>query len=292
MPYGQLSQGGTSMKRKIFLGISVALMMFAFCGAVAAKPENGAETVVAKVENEVITQRDIDILIDSLDPQMAAVYRSPEARGALIEELINSRLFVVKGIEEGVDKSPEYIDEIERFKKHILMRVTIDKMLEKVIVEDSEAKKFYDENPSQFSQPEQVHAKHILVSDEAEMEKVLADMRDGTTFEEAAEKYSACPSKANGGDLGFFGKGQMVPEFEKAAFETDVGEISGPVKTQFGVHIIKVEAKTPESTVPYEEVADQLKAYLLNQKRAEAYQAEHMQLREKHNIERTVPASE
>lgn len=91
---------------------------------------------------------------------------------------------------------------------------------------------------------QQVKASHILVQTEGEAKKIREDIYAGqTTFPMAARKYSSCPSGANGGDLGYFGKGQMVPEFEKAAFETPVGKISEPVKTQFGWHLIYVTDK-------------------------------------------------
>jgi len=278
------------MKRKSFLYVTTALMiLFAWSACFAA--DSGGDQVVVKIEDEVITQKDIDKLIESLDPQMASMYRTPEGRAALTEELINSRLFALKGIEEGIDKSDDYLDEVERFKKHALMKVTVDKMLENVAATDQDARKFYDENTYQFSQPAQIRASHILVSEEAEMEKVIAEIEAGKSFEDAAKEHSTCPSKERGGDLGFFGEGQMVPEFEKVAFETEVGKISAPVKTQFGVHIIKVEAKNPESLIPFDDVLEQLKAYLQNQKRSEAYQTELNRLKEKYKIERAAPAT-
>ncbi|MCL1874669.1 MAG: peptidylprolyl isomerase [Synergistaceae bacterium] len=278
------------MKRK-FLCVFITLMvLFSWGTSFAAEPEE--DVIVAKIENEVITEKEIDKLLDNLDPQMGAMYRTPEGRAALIEEMINARLFAIKGTEEGLDKSQEFLDEIERFKKHALMKVTVDKMMENVVASDEDAKKFYDENPTQFTQPEQVRASHILVADEAEMEKVQSELKEGVAFEEVAKKYSTCPSKENGGDLGFFGKGQMVPEFEAVAFELEIGKISEPVKTQFGIHVIRLDAKNTESKIPLEEVMDQLKAYLLNQKRTEAYQEALVQLKEKYKIERITPAPE
>ena len=276
------------MKRKVFLSVTVVLTLFLFCG-VGIAAEHDRSTILVKIGDEIITERDIDALIENLDPQMAAMYSTPQGRAAILEELINTRLFAIKGREEGVDQSPEYLEEVERFKNHALMRVTIDKMLERITLTDEEAKLFYDEHPEQFLQPAQVSARHILVSDAAEMERILAEIEAGTSFEEAAQRYSTCPSREMGGHLGFFGRGQMVPEFERVAFETEVGEISGIVTTQFGVHVIKVEAKTPESVVPFEDVVEQIKPHLLNQKRSEAYYAELALLRERHQIERMTP---
>lgn len=89
----------------------------------------------------------------------------------------------------------------------------------------------------------QVRASHILVSSADEAERILREIGTGKSFEEMARKYSSCPSGANGGDLGFFSKGQMVKEFETAAFSSPVGKVSGPVKTEFGYHLIKVTGK-------------------------------------------------
>ena len=283
--------------KKGFLCIFVAVMMLFACGTGFAAETDEAktaegDTVLVKIENEVITQSEIDKLLENIDPQMSAMYNSPEGRAALIDEVINIRLFALRGIKDGVDKSPEYLDEIERYKKHALMKVTVEKIIEKVEVTDEDAKKFYDENPTQFAQPEQIHASHILVSDDEEMEKVLAELKADETFEDVARKYSICPSKENSGDLGFFGRGQMVKEFEDAAFNLKVGEVSEPVKTQFGVHVIRLEEKKEESKIPIAEVMEQLKPYLLQQKRSEAYQEVLAQLKEEYKIEKIEPTPE
>ena len=279
------------MKRK-FLFISIVLIMVLFAWSIGFAAEPEGDEVLVKIEDEVITQHEVDKLLENLDPQMAMMYNTPEGRASIIEEIINARLFAIKGTEEGLDKSEEYLDDIERYKKHALMKVTVDRMLEKLEVSDEDAQKFYDENSEQFTQPEQIRASHILVSDDVEMEKVLEELKAGEAFEDVARKYSTCPSSENGGDLGFFGAGQMVPEFEKVAFEMEIGKISDPVTTQFGVHVIRVDVKNPESKVPIEDVMGQLKGYLLNQKRSEAYQDELKALREKYKIERMTPVSE
>ena len=102
------------------------------------------------------------------------------------------------------------------------------------------------------------------------------------TFEAAASESSTCPSGAQGGDLGEFGRGQMVPEFEQAAFAAEIGQVVGPVKTQFGYHLIKVEQKNEAAVVAYEEVAERIKSSLLQKKQNEAYTAKAMELREKY----------
>jgi len=148
---------------------------------------------------------------------------------------------------------------------------------------EAEAKEFYDSNPDKFAQPENVSASHILIkfdesdTDETKAEKKakLAEIRqsilDGTvTFEDAATENSDCPSSAQGGSLGTFGKGRMVPEFEVAAFTQEPGEIGEIIETQFGYHIIKVAAHNTEGMMDFEDSKEQLINYLTNQKKQQA----------------------
>ncbi|MCI0499928.1 MAG: peptidylprolyl isomerase [Planctomycetales bacterium] len=143
-----------------------------------------------------------------------------------------------------------------------------------------DVKKFYDENPQHFDQPEQVKASHILCGKRgiaeaeyaAELEKIQkaqARLKAGEAFEDVAKDVSTCPSKEKGGDLGFFGKGQMDPAFETAAFALEVGQTSDIVKSSFGYHIIKVTDKKTAGKTPFEEVKDQIAEYLSSQKQNE-----------------------
>jgi peptidyl-prolyl cis-trans isomerase C len=146
-----------------------------------------------------------------------------------------------------------------------------------------EVKEFYDSNPDQFKKPEGVAASHILIKTDtatndvmkaelkAQLEAIRADIiAEKITFEDAAQTNSACPSSAQGGSLGTFGKGQMVPEFEVAAFTQEIGEVGDVVETQFGYHIIKVTERSEEGTIAFEEASEQIKAYLDGQKKQQA----------------------
>ena len=142
---------------------------------------------------------------------------------------------------------------------------------------------FYNAHPDSFKKPETVSAKHILVAEEEECMKVLEAIQNGEkTFEDSAKECSTCPSGQEGGDLGEFGRGQMVKEFEDAAFAAEVGAIVGPVKTQFGYHLIKVEEKNEPIVMAYEEVKEQIKKSLLQQKQQQAYTAKIAELKEKY----------
>ena len=152
-------------------------------------------------------------------------------------------------------------------------------------VSDKETKDYYDNNINQFKSGEQVKASHILIETEAEAENILKQLKAGADFEELAKKHSTCPSSAEGGDLGYFEHGSMVPEFEEAAFAMKVGEISDVVETQFGYHIIKITAKKDGSTVGFDEVKDELTQQLITEKRRAAEDTYINQLKDKAEIE-------
>lgn len=163
---------------------------------------------------------------------------------------------------------------------------------------EAEAREYYDANPDRFKKPESIAASHILIkvdetdTDEtkaekkAQIEKIRADIISGTnTFEAAATAHSDCPSKAQGGSLGTFGKGQMVPEFEVAAFTQEIGEVGDIVETQFGYHIIKVTEHQEEGVVDFEEAKEQIMGFLTGRKKQEAVSAFLKSLRDSATIE-------
>ena len=175
----------------------------------------------------------------------------------------------------------------EELKKRIADDTKVTKMLVNITAdvpnpEASEVKQYYDDNTSDFSVPESVTASHILVStrdltDDSEIEKKkalidqirgkLLDKDSGSSFEDLASAHSDCPSKAQGGDLGAFGRGRMDPVFEQAAFTQKVGDIGEPVKTGFGYHIIKVTEKQEAKQLAFEEVKDRLGSDLHQQRK-------------------------
>ena len=193
--------------------------------------------------------------------------------------------------------------DIKRIKEQIADDTKIRKLID-VVTKDVEkpgeekVKKYYDEHPDEFSQKEMVAASHILLStQEAADETAIAAVKaeadklkeqlgkeDGKTFEELATAHSDCPSKAQGGSLGEFGRGQMVPEFEKAAFTQKIGEVGAPIKTQFGYHLIKVTDKKEAKTTPYAEVQEELASSLFEQAKGKEVQSYLTQLRSNANI--------
>ena len=183
-------------------------------------------------------------------------------------------------------------------KEDVIINNLIEKdIASKITISDAEVKKFYEENSDRFKRGETVKASHILVGVEPnataedkkkskeKAEAILKQLKGGSDFAALAKKESSCPSKEQGGDLGAFGKGQMVPEFEKAAFALKPGELSPVVETQFGYHIIKLTEKHPEETVKLEEVKERITEFLKQQKVQQALAGYVDELKKKGKVE-------
>lgn len=254
--------------------------------AAVQKAAPSPETVLAVVEGTEIKMKDVQDILGRLDPQRAAMYDNEPGHRAVLEELVNMELFYRYGQEQKVSANPEFERNLESLKKDLTRKFAIDNLLAGVTVTEEEVAAYYEKNKDKFEVPGSVRASHILVSDDVEMKKVQEDLKGGMSFEDAAKKYSTCPSKEQGGDLGFFSKGQMVPEFETAAFAMKAGETTPePVKTQFGLHLIKVTEKKEASVRPLAEVKDELREGLLNEKKAKLYQDQLTKLREQYKVE-------
>ena len=287
--------------KKSALGLALVVLMGAgLAWAAQTQPETkdapkaDPEKVLAKVADREIREKDIDQVIRMMGPQGAMMYDNPQGRRAVLDELVSMHLFALKGAEEKLDQTPEFKAALETFRNQSLARAAIDASLKDVTASDEDAKKFYDEHPDQFTQPERVHVRHILISDDVTsadaIAKVQADLRAGASFDEVAKSRSLCPSAAQGGDLGEVSKGQMVPEFEAAAFALkNPGDLSEPVKTRFGWHIIRLEGRTPSSLEPFDNVKPQLLQYLTNEKKNEAFKNAVEGLKKTYKVEILVP---
>ena len=179
-----------------------------------------------------------------------------------------------------------YGQSLEEVKERIRKGSSYQKIVEaqfegKINITEEDAKKFYDENPKEFETPEQVRASHILIAikptdsndvkaeAKQKIEQLLKQVQNDADFAQLAKENSTCPSSEKGGDLGFFGKGQMVPAFEKVAFELKPGQVSDVVETRFGYHIIKVDDRKDASTKSFEEEKDGIINNLENKKKGE-----------------------
>ena len=182
-----------------------------------------------------------------------------------------------------IEASGQSLEEVKtRIRKGTGYQKIIETQFEgKINVTEEDVKKFYDENKKQFETPEQARASHILIKTQPadsnevkaeakqKVEQLLKQIQDGADFAQLAKENSACPSSEKGGDLDFFARGQMVPAFEKVAFELKPGQVSDVVETRFGYHIIKVTDRKEASTTPFEDAKDDIIEKLENDKKGE-----------------------
>ena len=238
------------------------------------------EKILAKVGTLTVTEQEVNDFLMELGARGQG-YNTPDGRRAILEQIISSKLLLLDARRNLLETEPEFKAELAKLRENLLINYAGNKVLSSVKVNDEDVKKYYEDNLDKFQQGATVNADHILVDSEEKALEILAKIESGEMgFGDAAKQYSSCPSGQRGGNLGDFGRGQMVPEFDKAVFELEVGEITkAPVQTQFGYHLIKLNSKSESSVMPYEEIAPQLSEMVLNEKRREAYERKINQLK-------------
>lgn len=192
--------------------------------------------------------------------------------------------------EQGISSLEEYKGMfLENNKNNLVINKLMQEVTNEVNISDEEAKEYYNNNKNQYEYGEQINASHILLKDEEKVEEVLNKVNNGEKFAELAEEYSQGPTAEDGGKLGFFEKGDMVPAFEEKAFNLEVGEISEEaVKTDYGYHIIKITDKKEAGVASFEEVKSNIKENLSNQQRQKAWDEFVNQLRDEAKIEKKL----
>ena len=241
------------------------------------------QEILATVAGKAITNADLDAFLTNLPEEQKQFANNPYFREQYLEQLIIIHALCKMSEDMKFDQTPRYESMLVSAKRDIMARMAMEEIKNSVSVDEAEIKELYEANMDQFKKGATVSAKHILVENEGDCLSIMTQIKMGTkTFEEAAEEFSTCPSKANGGDLGEFGRGQMVKEFEDAAFAAEIGELVGPVQTQFGYHLILVENKSDESIIPFEEAAEQIRQSVLQQKQHNAYAEKVAELKEKY----------
>jgi peptidyl-prolyl cis-trans isomerase C len=226
----------------------------------------------------------VDYLLGNMNPKTAAQFNSERGRKELVRELINQELIYLDALDRNIEKDADFQSEFEKAKAGFIKQYAVSKLFRGIVIGEEELKSLYEADKSHFNTPESVKASHILIKTQEQAEEIQQGIEKGMAFEEAAQQYSECPSARNGGDLGYFTRGQMVPEFEETAFSMEMNEISTPVKTQFGYHLIRLTDRKPASSKAFEEVRDQLFQELSTQRQQEAYSQMVAELKGKYEV--------
>ncbi len=254
--------------------------------------------ILASVNGKPITQEEVDQeLMQATQGRFNQVPtdRQEEFRQQVLKQLISKELIYGDAKKTGITKSAEYKAEYkkleQRMKKELAVQVWQKKLLNDIKISNKELKKYYNKNIDEFKEKESVHARHILVKTEDKAKKIIAQLKSlsGNKLKEKlielAKKESTGPSGSNGGDLGYFSKGQMVPAFNDKVFSMKKGTITKePVKTQFGYHIIYLEDKKPSMTKSFNEVKAFIEQRLKMEKFKEAMKKKMDELRKKATI--------
>ncbi|MEW6676048.1 MAG: peptidylprolyl isomerase [Nitrospirota bacterium] len=254
--------------RKVAILILTIPLLFA-----CAKKKEQNRPYLAKVGEARITQSDFERELKNLPDFAQKMFEDSSGKERFLDELIKKEILYQEALKKGLNKDTEYLKKVEDFKKITLVGQLLEKEIEsKAKVSDQDVKDYYEKHRENFTAVSQIRASHILVKTEEEAKKILGRLKKGENFAKIAKKISIDSGSAkNGGDLGFFSAGQMVPEFEAAAVKLKPGEISEPVKTQFGYHIIKVTDKKPGQPVEFEKIRGLLSQRLSAEKQKEVF---------------------
>src|SRR5437764_4230298 len=226
-----------------------------------------ANPVLAKVNGADIRQSDLTLAEEELGPSLAQM--DPATKKENVLSFLIDMKIVAKAAED------KKVENNEDFKKRLAFtrnRLLMDSLLAtegKAATTDEAMKKVYEDASKQITGEMEVHARHILVETEDEAKAVEEDLKKGADFADLAKKKSKDPGAADGGDLGFFTKEQMVPEFSAVAFTLEPGKVSDPVKSQFGWHVIKVEEKRSRKAPDFEQVRAQIETYVTRKAQAD-----------------------
>lgn len=234
----------------------------------AAQPLRADDNpILAKVNGSEIRLSDVTAAEKDIGPSLAQL--DPASRQASVVQLLIDLKLVAKAAEDKkIADTPDFKQKLAFTRSRLLMDTLLDQE-GKAAVTDAALKQVYDDAAKQIASEQEVHARHILVETEDQAKEIIAELKKGADFAELAKKKSKDPGASDGGDLGFFTKDQMVPEFSAAAFALEPGKISDPVKSQFGWHIIKVEEKRARKAPPFDQVKPQLEAFVIRKAQAE-----------------------
>jgi peptidyl-prolyl cis-trans isomerase C len=282
------------MNRSIIAAVTLFTAVGAFAQTVPHAPAAEEQPkIVAVINGETITRAKLDAMYNNMPVPMRAQYEKSGGKMAFLDNYVAKRLVIQEAMKSGFDRRPEVQVTLEAAKESALFDKYVREVVAAPLVTDAEAKKYYDENPSQFAIPEQAKVRHIVISwsnkpkqDAMELiKRVMIEIRAGapsarnaspqtaqillSRFSEAARRYSEDGVGAGGGDLGWVSRGSLDAAFEDAAFSMKPMQMSGIVESQFGYHLIFVEARKPAGTQSWGDAKADIREFLMTQRAAD-----------------------
>jgi peptidyl-prolyl cis-trans isomerase C len=282
-----LSNSQSSIQR-ILARLAIASLAVLFVPILSSCSKNSSsevadangDSVIARVNGIDITQSDLALAEEDLGSEMQATPADAK-REQLISYLADVIMVTQAAEKKKVADNPDFKRRLAFLRNKLLMGYELQEEA-KAAVSDEAMQQTYQDAVKSMAGQEEVHARHILVESEDEAKTILAELKGGADFAAVAKERSKDPGAAAGGDLGYFSKEQMVPEFAEVAFKMYAGQLSNPVKTQFGWHIIKVEDRRTRTAPEFEKVKDQIESYMMRKAQTEFV----AKLRESAKIER------
>lgn len=242
------------------LAVASVLALAAATGASAQTP--ATDKVVAKVDGMPITEKDLEIALEDVGQSLPPQVTDQQKRDYLVSYVADLKLMAKMAREAKLDANPDVERKVAFFRDKLLLDDYLAQESKKAVTPEA-MRKLYDDSVKSITPEQEVHARHILVPTEDEAKKAQARVKGGEDFAKVAAELSKDPgSGKEGGDLGWFTKDRMVPEFADAAFKMKPGEISDPVKSQFGWHVIKVEEARTKPVPSFDDVKEQVSQYL------------------------------
>ncbi|HEX3182308.1 MAG TPA: peptidylprolyl isomerase [Beijerinckiaceae bacterium] len=255
------------------LAVGVALTLAAPASAKVLARVNGAE----------ITDEDVKIAMEDIGSSLPQQIEGPARQAYILDYLIDAKLVAQKAEADKMGEGPEFAKKVAYYRDKVLMEDLLGKVA-KDAATDTAIQQTYDDVAKQQKPEEEVRARHILVESEPDAQAALKRVKGGEDFAKVANEMSKDPG-SKGGELGWFTKERMVPEFAEAAFKMQPGQISDPVKSQFGWHIIQLEERRQKQFPSLDQVRDQVTRYVVQKSQSELI----LKLREEAKVERTEP---
>ncbi|MBI4432930.1 MAG: peptidylprolyl isomerase [Candidatus Omnitrophica bacterium] len=266
------------MRRLVVFSLLLLILLVAGCG------NKKEDKVLARFDGATITESEFTGKVQNLpaDIRRVAIHRKKD----FLEDLTAEHFLMKEAGRRRIEDQKDVKQLIAAAKKKIIIARLIDmEVNDKIRLEPEEARNYYETHKPEFVTPLLLRASHILVKSEEEAGEIASKLKSGADFEDLAKTRSLDPTSSRGGDLGFFQKGQMVPEFEEAAFSMKKGELRGPVKTQFGFHVIRLTERVEPAQREFRAVRRVVEERLLNEKRSKAFKAYIDKLKGKTKIE-------